>query len=192
MYAPITSIYLDVDEVLVDWVTPALRLLGYVPEDVHAQWAAMKPRPWNLFDVLDVSPITAWTTIDLAGARFWEGLPDFPWTDDLLSLCTATAETTLLTAPSSDPSSYAGKRQWMRRRFGDTFGGYALTREKHRFAHAGAVLIDDSPSNCSRFVSRGGRAILFPGVGNDLHYVPGDERVAYVREALDTIQARHA
>ena len=180
----ITSIFLDVDEVLVNWVDDALRLLGHNPADVHKRWAALSPRPWDLFAVLNEDPAEAWALIHAAGASFWSRLADYPWADELLGACEDFAATTLLTSPSQHPSSYAGKSQWMRETFGPGFSNYAFTRAKHRFAHPGALLIDDSPKNCRAFRDHGGHAILFPGIGNDLHHIPGDERVAYVREQL--------
>lgn len=188
MMQPITAIYLDVDEVLVDWVSPALRVLGFDPAEVHARWDAMDPRPWNLFDVLQYDERLAWTLIDECGPEFWAALPSFAWFAELLAACREVAPVTLLTSPSRHPNSYAGKALWMRRTFGEDFHDYAFTRVKHRFAHAGAVLMDDSPKNCKAFVQAGGRAVLFPGVGNSLHHVPGSARVALVADTLRRLQ----
>lgn len=185
---PITAIYLDVDEVLVDWVSAALRVLGFDPAQVHARWDAMDPRPWDLFAVLQYDVGLAWRLIDEHGPEFWAGLRSFPWMHDLLAACREVAPVTLLTSPSLHWHSCAGKAQWMRRTFGDDFHDFALTRVKHRFAHAGAVLIDDSPKNCRAFVQAGGRAVLFPGAGNELHHVPGSARVAHVADTLRRLQ----
>lgn len=186
MSAPaITSLLLDVDEVLVGWVDGVLRLLGYDEAEVLAQWAMLNPRPWDLFAVIDHTPAQGWAAIDEAGAEFWAGLDWLPWGQDLLRVCRGFAPTTLLSSPSLHPSSHAGKVMWMQRQFGRRFRDYLLGAPKHRCAHPGALLIDDSPKNCEAFRAHGGRAILFPGVGNDLHHIAPSERVAYVREQLE-------
>ena len=194
MYAPITAIYLDVEETYVNWVEPTLRVLGFDPAAVYERWDALEPRPWNLFDVIDYDTALAWTLIDEQGPEFWATLRPFPWARELIAACREVAPVTLLTSPSMHPNSYAGKALWMRRSFGEDFHDYAFTRVKHRFAHAGAVLIDDSPHNCRAFTTRSdgnptpGRAVLFPGVGNELHYVPGTQRVAHVVDSLRRLQ----
>lgn len=180
----IQTIFLDVDEVLVDWAGAAMRLLGYVPEDVHTRWNALDPRPWDLFAVLGHTPNQAWREIDKAGADFWANLREFPWSRALHDVCSAFAPTVLLTSPSLHPSSHAGKVAWMQRVHGRDFRDYLIGSVKHRCAHPGALLIDDSPRNCESFREHGGHAILFPGVGNDLHHIPAAERVAHVAEKL--------
>jgi 5'(3')-deoxyribonucleotidase len=177
-------IYLDVDEVLVDWVSPVLRLLGHDPDEVLARWSGLSPRPWDLFDVIDTSSSRAWWAIDNAGASFWASLEKYPWADELIALCQHHAPTVLLTSPSKHPSSHAGKAEWIAKHFGRDFREYLLGSCKHRVAHPRAVLIDDSPKNCDAFYRHGGRSILFPGVGNNLHATPGHERVAYVADQL--------
>lgn len=180
----ITVLYLDVDEVLADWVGAALRLLGYDPASVHARWTALDPRPWDLFEVIEHSVNEGWRAIDSAGSSFWADLEPFEWTDALLTLCRGFAPTVLLTSPSQHSSSHAGKAEWIQRHFGRTFKDYLLGSCKHRCAHPGALLIDDSPKNCAAFREHGGHAILFPGVGNDLHTIPPTDRVAYVASQL--------
>jgi 5'(3')-deoxyribonucleotidase len=184
MTRKITTLYLDVDEVLVDWVGAVLRLLGHEPQDVHARWSSLDPRPWDLFDVIDTSANKAWRAIDAAGPSFWAELEPFEWTEQLLETCRDFAPTVLLTSPSLHPSSHAGKAEWMQRYFGRDFRDYLLGSCKHRCAHPGALLIDDSPKNCAAFREHGGRAILFPGVGNNLHAMPPNERVAHVAAQL--------
>jgi 5'(3')-deoxyribonucleotidase len=182
----ITVAYCDVDEVIADWVGPALRLLGHDPATVYAHWDTLDPRPWDVFQVVPRPPKThgVWDAIDTAGSSFWANLEPFAWKDDLLALLRGFAPTVLLTSPSQHSSSHAGKFEWIQRHFGRTFKDYLLGSCKHRCAHPGALLIDDSPKNCAAFREHGGHAILFPGVGNDLHAIPPAERVAYVATQL--------
>lgn len=180
----ITAISLDVDEVLADWVTPTLGLLGYDSAEVFRRWDAMHPRPWDLFEVIGRNPHEAWARIDDAGADFWANLRLFTWAADLLDVCHGFAPTILVTSPSLHESSHSGKRLWMQRHFGHYFRDYLIGPPKAHCAHPGALLIDDSPKNCEAFRKRGVHAILFPGVGNDLHHIAPDQRVPYVVEQL--------
>jgi 5'(3')-deoxyribonucleotidase len=180
----IKTIFLDVDEVLVDWVGATLELLGYDPADVHARWSEHDPRPWDLFAVIDHTPSQAWQKIDAAGADFWAHLPLLPGAQELYETCRAFAPTVLLTSPSLCPSSHAGKAAWMKTVFGRDFRDYLIGSVKHRCAHPGALLIDDSPKNCAAFREHGGHAILFPGCGNELYAMPVSARLYHVAEQL--------
>lgn len=170
MNEPTTEvIFVDVDEVLVQWVSAALQLLDYSPSKVYEHWDTLDPRPWDLTQVIETSPDQMWHVIDRAGASFWAGLEPFSWMRALHGACTRVAPTYLLTSPSLDPSCYAGKVQWMHQHFGREFQDFFIGSNKQALARAGAVLIDDSPKNCQRFEAHGGKSILFPGVGNSLH-----------------------
>ena len=194
----IKTIFLDVDEVLAQWVVAALRALdgfaGYSgagdprlqPAAVFAAWDALLPRPWDLCEVIPHTRVAMWQAIHACDAGFWKGLDLYPWAMELYQRCSAVAPVVLLTSPSKDPSSYAGKAAWVQRHFG-LDADLLIGSCKHRVAHPGAVLIDDSPKNCAAFIEAGGHAIVFPGIGNILHAVPGDERVAYVARALGII-----
>jgi 5'(3')-deoxyribonucleotidase len=183
----ITTIYLDVDEVLANWVGAALRLLAYDETKVHVNWNLRTPRPWDLFDVLGMSTEAAWQRIHEAGASFWAEIERFSWAQELVALCESQAPTTLLTSASAHPSSFAGKAQWIAEHLPGM--PHAIMRGcKSIHAHPGALLIDDSPKNCDAFRNPpsgkpGGHAILFPGVGNDLHALRHDP-LPYVREQL--------
>lgn len=165
----VSAIFLDLDEVLADWLTPTLRLLGRDPEQAVVEWAELSPRPWDVFEALGMSANKAWSAIDNAGAEHWANLPLHPWSLQLYSHCSAIAPTYLLTSPSLSPSCAAGKVEWIQRHFGKGFRDFLIGPAKVACARPGAVLIDDSPINCRKFIGAGGGAILFPGLGNDLH-----------------------
>ena len=167
MHAPINTIFLDVDEVLADWYTPTLRLLGHSIDSVAAEWARCNPRPWDLFEVLMMPSDRAWATIDEAGAEHWANLPIHPWARPLYDACCRVAPTYLLTSPSRASSCAAGKLDWIQRHFGRGFRDYLIGPAKSACARPGALLIDDSPINCGKFTAAGGEAIVFPGLGNE-------------------------
>lgn len=177
-----TQIFLDVDEVLADWLSDCFDALGYFPDACLAEWAALDPRPWDVFDMLGVLPSVGWSHIHDQGAAFWAGLAIFPWAHDLVALCQSYAPTTLLTSASEDPSCYAGKAQWIAKHMPGT--PHLIARGgKTCCAHPGALLIDDSPHNVDAFRSAGGQAILFPGHGNELHQLVQDP-MTHVRTML--------
>lgn len=180
------AIFLDVDEVLAAWVDALLQLLGRDPVEVNTRWDALSPRPWDVAEVLGISGNAMWRVIDGAGTSFWHDVEPFPWCHDLFALCRSVAPTYLLTTPSLHPSSLAGKLAWMQQHFGRDFRDYLVGPAKHACARPDALLIDDSPKNCGKFITHGGHAILFPGVGNDLHRVAPSERVVHVAERLES------
>ena len=178
----IKTIFLDVDEVLAQWVAATIKLLGASPDEVYSRWDALAPRPWDLCEAIPCNSWQMWDAIHSRGAAFWEEIEPFPWAHDLYERCAAVAPVVLLTSPSRDPSSFSGKSAWIRYHFPGC--DFLIGSCKHRVAHPGAVLIDDSPKNCEAFREAGGHAILFPGVGNDLHGVPGSDRARWVENAL--------
>ena len=192
----IKTIFLDVDEVLAKWVEAALQAIdGFDgqpgtpclhPDAVFAAWNALTPRPWDVCEVIPHTREQLWAAIHARGPFFWEELELFPWAMKLYQRCSAVAPVVLLTSPSRDPSSFSGKSAWIRYHFPGC--DFLIGSCKHRVAHPGAVLIDDSPKNCKAFRKAGGRAIVFPSVGNELHAMPGEERVDYTLCRLSEAQ----
>lgn len=82
--APPTKIriHLDVDGVLADWQSAAIRLFDQDPVEVHASWP---PDVWDLATVLGISTNQLWRAVDAAGSNFWANLELFPWSLDLTS-----------------------------------------------------------------------------------------------------------
>lgn len=179
------KVFLDLDGVLASWVEPMLRLTGHDTAEVFARWEQLDPRPWNIFDVVDMSASQGWRAIDQAGDRFWANLPLMPHARELFARCEAIGETTILTAPSYDRSSQAGKAQWLDYHFGKGFARdrALLGASKHVVARPGALLIDDSPRNCAQWAAEGGSSILFPALGNE-RYRLADDPLTAIEPAL--------
>lgn len=154
----ITTIFLDVDGVLVDFVSGAGALMGYDPKVVTC---------WDYYPLIGKTEDEFWRAIDAAGSGFWECLPTYPWFEMLYCECKKYAETILLTSPSQDPSSHHGKFLWMKRMFGSRFRDYLIGPSKRSCAGPGKILIDDSDANCEKFAAAGGQAILFPAAWNE-------------------------
>lgn len=198
----ITRIFLDLDGVLADWASAAIRLHGRDPEHVLASWP---PGVCELADVLSVSGNTMWKPINAAGAEFWANLEPLPWMHELFEACASMAPTTILTSPSKHPSAPTGKTAWLQRHFGSDFRAYLIGPDKAACARRGAVLIDDRDDGCRGFEAAGGHAVVFPQPWNSGHVerlgwlvrnAIGDEKVeitkrpvSYVVERLRIINA---
>lgn len=169
------QIYLDMDGVLVDFVSGALRVHRRL--DALAHWPAGE---YALEKVLGLSTEEIWAPIHHHGEAFWANLEPYPWCGELLALCESLGEVTILSTPSADPYSAAGKLQWLAKYLPPRYAETAiLAREKERLAHSRATLVDDNHRNTDRFSYHGGRIATFPQPWNrfydhaDPHNIPG-------------------
>lgn len=144
---------LDMDGVLVDFVSEASRVLGIDPASVTGV---------KMNEIAGITEEEMWDKIDAEGPDFWANLPEYPWTDELLNSLGTTSDIILSTSPSLSPSSVYGKRMWMVDKFGWGFTNYMMGSHKHLMAGSGYVLIDDHDKNVDKFREHGGEAILFP------------------------------
>ena len=174
---PITQICLDLDEVLCDFVGPALALHGWKFSDAMARWQA---GCYSIPLALGMSDADFWEPIRAAGASFCAELPAVYWLKTIVYVCQQVAPVTVVTR-SYSPDSAAGKAVWLRRH---GFDRYLIGTAKAACAHPGAVLIDDSDAECEAFVDAGGRAICFPRHWNRLHGLKMDP-VRFVRDQLE-------
>ncbi|MCA9214571.1 MAG: hypothetical protein KDB27_15975 [Planctomycetales bacterium] len=178
---PIKHIFLDMDGVLSDFFSAALRIHGRL--ELLDEW----PRGQrDIPGVLGLSRRAYWNKIDEQGSVFWASLQPYPWLDELIQAAREVAPFTILTAPSLAPGCSEGKIRWMYEYFpkveGRSFANYMIGSQKHLLAQPGHLLIDDSESNTDAFNSSGGQAILFPQVWNRNHAVCSP--VEYVKSKL--------
>jgi hypothetical protein len=175
----IDRIFLDLDGVLADWAGAAIVALGHEPDRVFGAWPAGE---YDLAAAMGISGNAMWNAVHRGGAEFWATLQPYPWINELWDLCRSTAPTTILTSPSREPCSLAGKLTWLQTHFGREFGGYLVGPDKSACARRGAVLIDDREHGCHEFVARGGHAIVFPQMWNSLGRMA--DPIAHVRAEL--------
>lgn len=173
---PITQICLDLDEVLCDFVGPALRLHGLDPVTVLESWPA---GVYSMPTVVAMEERAFWGPIVENGYEFFAGLPLKPWAEELLDLCGRLATVTVVTRCTHGPSA-AGKIDWLERH---GLHRYLIGPAKDVCAHGGSVLIDDWDKNCDDFAMAGGRAILLPRIWNPLHGLK-DDPMGHVRRQL--------
>ena len=183
----ITTIFLDMDGVLADFVGATAGLFGRDPETLYNGHLRGS---YDLAQALGVTTDKMWRAIDGAGEKFWAELEPYPWAHTLLAHCRRTARTVILSAPSQHPSSTSGKLRWLQSQFGLRFRDYLLGPRKDACAHHGALLIDGCADNCYRFLAAGGQAILFPRRWNALH-LQQDDPCGVVIRGLAELKTGH-
>lgn len=161
----ITHILLDMDGVLCDFVSAAMRVHG----------ATFDESVWpkgidDLASLLGVSISEFWREIDSFEEEhgFWSRLKAYHWLSDLVAMAEPYGFT-IATSPSRDPSCAAGKIEWMQRHLDERFNGYMIGSQKELLAAPGRVLIDDRDEQCKRFEEAGGYSIVFPQPWNAKH-----------------------
>ena len=161
----ISHVLLDMDGVLCDFVSAAMRVHGFSYDE--ALWPEGQDA---LFDTLGVSVSEFWREIDRFDEEqgFWARLKAYSWFQDLVAMVEPIGFT-IATSPSSDPFCASGKVQWLHRHFGETFNNYMVGSQKSLLAARGRVLIDDRDKECDRFREAGGEAIVFPQPWNSNH-----------------------
>lgn len=156
--------FFDLDGVLTDFVGGVAALFGVDPAGLHKA----ESKAGSIEGALGMSANRFWRVVDDAGERFWAELPVLE--DGLAAwrmlAAMESVEPFVLSSPSQNPASAAGKMMWMQQHLGGpTFGSYALVRHKHLLARRGTLLVDDTAGQIEAFSAAGGMAVLMPRVG---------------------------
>lgn len=170
-------IYLDLDGVLVDFVSGALKEIGVTEYSI----------PQNEYNIenwggVNISTEDFWLAIDKTNEHFWANLEKFSWADDLVELCQDFGEVFFLSSPSRNPYCVAGKMLWIQKHYPKLVRNVILTGKKHHCSAKGRVLIDDSPHKVTPFLKYGGEGILFPAAYNLVGEV--DDVIDYIEKKL--------
>lgn len=179
---------LDMDEVLVDFVSGALATHNvtreaYESEHLKGAWD-ITPTIGRILGRLDWTLDDFWEPIHDAGPEFWLCLQPFPWFTEIIGWAEKFREWYIVTSPSRNPNSVAGKVAWLQSNFGGKFNRYVITRHKHLLANKDSILVDDRESTVSKFCQYGGKAILFPTNHNSLFSLREDP-MKHVFDAVD-------
>jgi hypothetical protein len=180
----LNRIFLDVDDVLVDFTIATLKFLGCLEGDDGLE---VYDPTWK-FDIVKAANILStesngffhWPYTQKA---FWKGIPRNLWAtlpkleecDYLIQLASEIAgeeNVILLTSPINDPECAAGKMELIRDHFGFFWENrqYMIGPPKWSCASENALLIDDSDKNIDAFRAAGGIGILFPRPWNSAHH----------------------
>ncbi len=173
-------IFLDFDDVIVDWAGPAFQLMGLDPADLSIRKHA--ETMWGGINQL-VDEKHMWDQIHTIGAKFWADLPLLPWGNKLYSEMSRLGDVCFLTSPSDHPSCAAGKVESIKKLFNTR--NWLIGKPKYLAASVNKVLVDDRPSNCSKFVDAGGQAFRWPNALKMMRLGNGDE---IVERAVDFVK----
>ena len=187
-------IYLDLDDVLVDFTRRACEVHGVCKD---TQLDPIRNGSWDLVPIIQEirgEPFTEedfWEGIHAAGSDFWRSLPTLPWAMELIEMVRDyTRDWFILSSPSRCPSSWYGKRQWVIDVLGYNYNRLILTNDKTSCAVPDSILIDDSERNCGAFVGTRSHYVLFPSSGSRVGVV--DDPIKHVRDRLERILSKHA
>jgi 5'(3')-deoxyribonucleotidase len=153
MNQKIETIFLDLDDVIVDFYGAALKLFPYHNVTDMSNW--------SVEESLGITHEEFWARI-VREPRFWEELPWLPWGLTLHKELTKIAPVVFATSPSSCPYAAAGKIEWFHKYFGRDFRKFVLVQDKEVLARHNTLLIDDRDYNVDKFIEAGGYAIAFP------------------------------
>ena len=110
----------------------------------------------------------------------------YPWADELYNGLSRIAPVKFCSSPSRDPHSIVGKMIRLFEWKGYNFRDYVITPQKHLLAGNGNVLVDDLDQNVNKFRTAGGKAVLFPSVGNSNYHLRHDP-VSYTLETVRSL-----
>jgi 5'(3')-deoxyribonucleotidase len=172
---------LDMDGVLVDFVNGSLRHHGLT----------LDPYPvgkWNF--VLDLD-ITEKEFFQSLGKSFWEHLDWMPDGKEILAMVLRNfrpEDVCLLTSPCDTEGCIDGKRAWIAKHMPDFSRRVLFGSAKEFVAGPQRILIDDSDSNCEKFVKAGGNSVLVPRIWNKDHGHPASAVQAVEMRILDILE----
>lgn len=162
-------VFLDMDGVPADYYAGICR--AFAP-DVPAWPYRCRPGDWNFFTG-DPLNLTNELVAPVMGHGFYQGLDLLPDARAIVahaeSLAGDPERVYFLSSPWDTPGCDEGKREWVRKHFPGYFRRTLIGSCKEACAYTGAVLFDDSPANCEKFVAAGGYACLVPRPWNDRH-----------------------
>lgn len=172
------NILCDLDSVLSNWLQSACNLMG-VDLDNPNNVARLKTERLEAL----VGKGAMWSAISKQGQSFWEGLQPLPWCETLfrgLQQKVGDEHVFILTAPSSDAASAAGKIKWCKKHLKIPTERIVITPSKWLLARKDSFLLDDTPKQVNRFRENGGGAFLWP---NQLDILDGT--LSYGKVLLD-------
>ena len=185
------TIFLDVDQVLVDWVKAAAgvayRNLG-APKDAHEIWRAPANIGKKMEEMFQIERNSLFPEIQKE-IGFWTGLEKLPWFDRLIDYVkNSDCDWYFLTSVTQDPESPAGKMSWLQLTFGRWTRNFIFTAHKHLMAREFTVLVDDFAKNTNAFAAQGGHVVKVPSYGDKLFNMgTGTEIGDYILGELDNV-----
>jgi FMN phosphatase YigB (HAD superfamily) len=136
--------------------------VGY---DIIAAYEKLKPAGFPEYSVQEF-----WENVPRIAWSHTPRAPEFDWLLDQSIGLVGPENVCLLTSPTKDPESLAGKLEWIHMNLPSFMHRqYLVGPRKHFCARPDSLLIDDSDENVKKFREHGGHAILVPRPWNSLH-----------------------
>lgn len=157
------TIYLDLDDTILDLLGPICDLVGVpVPEN-----GSLETRD-KFYEVNNLDYREVWLEIAKLGSKFWNRLNFKPGGYYLMQRCFELAPTIIVTAlPKFQNPAYKyaalGKLEWL---YSMNIPNFALCNNKQMLASPKKLLIDDHVAR--QFSAAGGQAVEVPAAWNDV------------------------
>jgi len=163
----IKSIYLDMDDVLLDTTGAVLKHFNLENpyDDINNRGNR------GLAELCGMHWKDMWYTLD---KDFWMNIPKLPWCDTLIQFAydkVGKENTYILTAPVRSDGCPIAKLNWVEEHYPELQKRTILTRGKYGAIESDSILIDDSQENEEEFAERGKSHLfhLFPAHSNAKH-----------------------
>jgi len=113
-----------------------------------------------------------WGKIGEAGVKYWSEMPWYPGSKKMWNMV-KNMDTKILSAPPSTKPENAkkGKAIWVKKNLGSV--ELILERNKQKYAHGQAILVDDRKDNIDKWKSAGGKGILFKSANQAISELKG-------------------
>jgi len=151
-------ILLDLDGVLVDFVSGCLKALGR--NEKHDD-----VKSWNFYKEWGISDKEFWGKCSTPG--FWYNLELYPWAKEFYKSLKDYGDVIISTSPSSDTLCVQEKIAFCQDKLGIKSRNMMVGSRKELLARPGRILIDDYVENINNFNKNGGTGLLFKQPWND-------------------------
>lgn len=194
------TLYVDMDEVICDFVGGACRIHGVNHLRNEVDNFRIENKTWCMVEAVgrlktprnsDFGVKDFWRPILNAGESFWANLDPTPWANHLITKLNSSKYAKrwyILSSPINHHDCHSGKIKWLRRFFGPEFNRFILTPHKELFSRPGAILIDDNHHNLEKFsesVDMGGESYTVGGIG----YLFGSSPMAHPEDRKNPVEA---
>lgn len=151
------QIYLDMDGVISNWCDAVLNALGGNTPEIQQKII----NSWSTIDDIYGEDKVIFT-VDQLGTKFWSELDVYPWAHELFDRLSEVAPVCFLTNQGRWPSTaVSGKIEWLKKH-GFPHRDVIFAEAKWFAASPRHFLVDDKPSNITKFVECSGSAYLWP------------------------------
>lgn len=144
--------YLDLDGVLVDFTTGALK--------AHNKELKYEDITWDFDKQLNIEPTVFWEAF---GYDFWANLTKTKECDSIIALVEKYFgdNVVLLSSPCKTKGCRDGKEEWVKNNLPFGYVNCLFTgKDKHKLAAPNKFLVDDYESNITKFEENNGKSFL--------------------------------